>query len=654
MQISTILDYIDNGHMALPEFQRGYVWNRDQVRAFMEALYKRYPVGSLLVWATQSEGADHRGEGKLAKGVVKLLLDGQQRITSLYGILRGHPPDFFDGDARAFSDLRFHLAREEFAFYSPVKMRDDPLWIDVTRLMADGMEPVIEELSGRPEVGQYLARLNRLYAIREISFHVDEVTGKDKTIDVVVNIFNQVNSGGTKLSTGDLALAKVCADWPEARGAMRSHLERWQEEDFQFNLDWLLRSVNTVLCGEARFASLHEVGAEEFQGGLQRAVRSTDYLLNLVAGRLGLDHDRVLFGRYAFPVMARLVDVNGGRLDTQEAADRLLFWYLHCALWGRFSGSTETKIKRDLEVLQDSGNDLEALLKELQLWRGGLEVRPDHFGGWSLGARFYPMLYLLTRAGGGRDWGTGLELRHGLLGKGSRLEVHHIFPKSLLYDSDVGYKKSQVNAVANFCFLTQQSNLDISNRWPEQYLPEIAERFPGALESQWIPMDPDLWKLDRYLDFVEARKVLLAAAAQRFLDGLLHGRPLPEVPRGEAPDSVSAATAAPPRPLVPPGGVESEEEERALMELNDWVVSQGLPGGRFLCEIEDPDTAEPIAILDLAWPDGLQEGLSKPVAVLIDEGRETLTAANRAGYRYFQSVEDFREHVLRDVLVVGE
>ena len=92
MKVSTILDHIDSGDMALPKFQRGYVWNRDQVRGLMDSLYRRHPVGSLLVWATSADGTSHRGEQELAPGVVRLLLDGQQRITSLYGITRGEPP----------------------------------------------------------------------------------------------------------------------------------------------------------------------------------------------------------------------------------------------------------------------------------------------------------------------------------------------------------------------------------------------------------------------------------------------------------------------------------------------------------------------------------------------------------------------------------
>lgn len=81
MNIATILAHIDSAHMALPEFQRGYVWNRDQVRGLFDSLYRRHPVGGLLVWATEAKTAAHRGDGQLAAGIVKLLLDGQQQIS---------------------------------------------------------------------------------------------------------------------------------------------------------------------------------------------------------------------------------------------------------------------------------------------------------------------------------------------------------------------------------------------------------------------------------------------------------------------------------------------------------------------------------------------------------------------------------------------
>ena len=211
MKIGDILNHIDSGHMALPEFQRGYVWNGEQVRKLFRSLYLRRPVGGILVWATEAKDSKYRGDGALAGGIVKLLLDGQQRITSLYGVARGKAPQFFDGDARAFSGLRFHIGTEVFEFYQPVKMKDDPLWIDVSALMKQGsagMGSFIGALAtsghAQGDIGTYVTRLGMLLGILDVDLHVEEVTGTDKTIDVVVDIFNQVNSGGTKLSKGDL------------------------------------------------------------------------------------------------------------------------------------------------------------------------------------------------------------------------------------------------------------------------------------------------------------------------------------------------------------------------------------------------------------------------------------------------------------------
>lgn len=645
MKISNILDYIDNGHMALPEFQRGYVWNRDQVRGLFGSLYRRHPVGGLLVWATQSDEAIHRGDQQLAPGVVKLLLDGQQRMTSLYGVIRGAAPKFFDGNSQAFTGLQFHIGNEEFQFYQPISMRDDPLWIDVSKLFErgnDGLGKLIADIATKPEhaaaVGEYAGRLNKLLGIRDIDLHVEEITGPEMTLDVVVDIFNKVNSGGTKLSKGDLALAKICADWPDARAEMKKRLGDWKQHGYDFTLDWLLRSVNTILTGEAKFLHLHDKHAAEVRDALTRAGKHVDTILNLIAGRLGLDHDRVFFGRGAVPVMARYFDKRTGPLDAVER-DKLLFWYAEAGMWGRFSGSTESYIDVDLEALDSEGGGLDRLLDTLRLWHGGLRVEPGHFGGWNMGARFYPVLYMLTRMGEARDWGTGLPLKANMLGKMSSLEVHHIFPKAQLYKAD--YKRAEVNAIANFCFLTKGTNLNISDERPEIYFAEIENRHPGALASQWIPMNRDLWKIENYPAFLEARRELLAAEANRQLESLLHG------------ENRWLAEAAPITYASPVlGGVASDEEESALRSVNKWLEEQGLSAGQLGFELVDDATGAQLALLDLAWPDGVQAELTEPVALLLDESAELLTLANAANYRCFVTIEEFQAYVRHEVLGV--
>ena len=101
---------------------------------------------------------------------MKLLLDGQQRITSLYGIIRGKPPQFFDGNAQTFNGLYFNLVEQTFEFYAPMKMKDNPFWISVTALMQTGVGAFIQKLLAVPEISSDLTNIiNRLNAIEALN-----------------------------------------------------------------------------------------------------------------------------------------------------------------------------------------------------------------------------------------------------------------------------------------------------------------------------------------------------------------------------------------------------------------------------------------------------------------------------------------------------
>ena len=656
MQVSTILDHIDSGHMALPTFQRGYVWKRPQVRELMDSLYRGHPVGSLLVWVTPSDNVSHRGSQDLTPGVVQLLLDGQQRMTSLYGIIRGNPPSFFDGDAKAFTGLHFHLQNEEFRFHQPAVMNDDPLWIDVSALMQRGNDGVGEHIARlaqveipQTDIGYLYGRISRLLGIRDVQFHTDAVTGEDKTVEVVVDIFNRVNSGGTKLSQGDLALAKICGAWPDAREAFKERLEKWKKRDYDFDtndnkkgITWLLRNVNAIVTGEARFRHLHNETNASIQNGLERAERSIDHALNLIADRLGLDHGDVLKAPNALPVMSRYIDQRGGRITDGIERDRLLYWYFLGAMRGYFSGSIESKLDQDFEAIREDDGAIDRLIEKLHLAYNS-RIEPEHFGGSSRGDIFYPVLYALTRIGEAQDWSASwLVLKKHLHGKMSKLELHHIFPKSRLYDAS--YKRSEVNAVANFCFLTKETNIKIGARPPADYFREIRDKCPGALESQWIPMDEDLWEIENYPRFLEERRKLLAKAANDLLDSLRHDTTAPE----------ADATPVSQPVMEVPGGIESEEEETILTSVREWVSEHSLAEGQVEYGLTHPETGERLAVLDLAWPDGLQEGLTEPVALLLDEEAATLQIANDHGFRHFTSADAFKRYVETDVLALDK
>ncbi|MFR9788538.1 DUF262 domain-containing protein [Streptomyces sp. MB22_4] len=639
MKISQILDKVDSGDIALPEFQRGYVWTRDQVRGFLLSLYRGYPIGGFLTWSTKSESTSTRGGGPGKDGTVQMLLDGQQRVTTLYGVMRGRPPRFFEGNASALTGLHFNLDTEAFEFYAPAKMKDNPLWVDVTALFQGGLGTLLPSITAMApddgaRVGVYIERLNRITQIKDRDIHTDEVTGQDKTIDVVVEIFNKVNSGGTKLSKGDLALAAICASWPQARPTMNEALENWSDSGFTFKLDWLLRNVNAVLTGEAQFSKLADVDVETFRTGLNRTIESISYLLNALGGRLGLDHDRVLNGRAAFPVMSRLLHHYSGKFPNAMTRDRLFYWYVQSFIWGRHTGATETALNQDLQAVDAGGVD--QLIETLRQSRGGrLEVRPDDFQGTSMGSRFYPLLYMLSRVHGAQDLASGIPLKDGMLGKLSSLQVHHIFPKAQLYKN--GYSRAEVNAVANFCFLTQDTNLQISAKRPEDYLPEIARRVPGALKSQWIPTAPALWSIDAYRSFLAARRELLADAANSFLDRLLEGPSpiaLTAVPAGALPrQAVRAPEQAP------------DEDMPGLFDLLTSLREQGFASPELDAEVIDPQTGKAILVAVAFWPQGLQAEAGDPVVLVPETASDEQAALEASDYRVFHSVRALSRYI---------
>lgn len=185
------------------------------------------------------------------------------------------------------------------------------------------------------------------------------------------------------------------------------------------------------------------------------------------------------------------------------------------------------------------------LVEQIIDQRGRIEVKASDFEGRDAQHPLYRMVYILAKAHSAIDWFNGLPLSSNH-GNSYRIHSHHIFPQSILYKNgfnpDNHLHRMTVNEIANRAFLTQETNYHISNRLPEEYLPEVDARYPGALTRQFIPMDPLLWRLDHYKDFLEARRELMARKINEYMNALIQEpvpmreRPITELIRtGEGP-----------------------------------------------------------------------------------------------------------------------
>ena len=643
--IKTLLDNISIGSLALPAFQRGYVWKRPQVIDLMNSLYKGYPVGSLLTWQTRAENADIRADGGgIESGPIELLLDGQQRVTSLYGLIRGTPPPFFDGDKQVITGMHFHLEAEEFGYPSATRVGSDPRWIAIDEIFTPNkwMQGLMDGDYTAEQHLAYIQTIVRVQNIQEADMPSQSLTGEDKTPDVVVDIFNKVNSGGTNLTWADLTLARICAQWPECRDEMKARIAKWEAAGFTATLDWLLRAMIVVVYNNPVFNEIHKIDILALKDGLLKAERAIDCLLETFRTYLFIDNDKLYKNKVGLHLLIKYISDNNGRFPDQFIMFQLLHWYLTRTIWGFFTGATDTKLASELSAFSET-DLLETLRHNLRQTGHDTVPKAENFDQLYYQSRFYTLLYIISRVHDARDWGTGNRLRHFSLGDGTNLEMHHIFPKAYLKEHNVPAK--EINNIGNIAFQTGETNRALGRRPPHEYMPEVQARWPGALESQWIPTNPALWRVEKYQEFLAARRELLAASAANLLESLKSG----ELPEQDVASSVVAAVPATPM-FADYGSIDTDDELEMLNALNDYAVENELPPGEIAYELVHPTTEDIVAILDLAWPQGLQTGFSSPVAVLIEEEADVMIATQSAGYRVFTSSDAFKAYIDSEII----
>lgn len=525
--IEALIAEIQKGQLILPEFQRGYVWNRSAVRSFVSSLYRGYPTGSFLIWKTPEPGKI-RGGGELDSDAkfFELILDGQQRLTSIFTVITGEPPPFYEGET-LFFDLYFNLLDETFGYWKKITMQGKPEWIPVTTFFKEGFAHFLESrIKDDAEVRDlYLANLGRLKnldAIRSYGYYVRTLT--EPTMDRVVEIFNLVNSAGTPLSKSDLALAHICASWPEARETFRKVQRRLADHGFPLDLDFFTRATSVVATDSALYEPLYKTPVSDVQAAWKKVERVLEYLVNVFRADAFIDSSSTLPSDFpVIPLVAYLAK-NEGKFTGEHDKFDFLHWFYAALMWGRYSGSAETKLNADVGVV--GTEDAPAKLRDKLLQeRGRIKVEPRDIERRGANSTLYPMTYIMMRANGARDWFNGQPLYAKNVGAVYGLERHHIFPQAVLYGG--GYSssdrvhKQMVNEIANLAFLTKQANIKISAADPLAYLKAIKRRDPRALEAQFIPMDESLWTVEKFPEFLAARRALIAKGINAFMDGLL-------------------------------------------------------------------------------------------------------------------------------------
>ena len=284
MKTSQILDNIENLLLVVPEFQREYVWSKEQAKQLMISLFRDYPVGSLLIWQTNNPPAIKN------KAIVShnpgytwdILLDGQQRLTTLYLLIKGEIPPYYKQD-EIINDPRnlyFNLEKGEFSYYSKLKMQGDPLWRKVVDCFNQNLNAFtilqqmnIQDPNQINTIGTAINdNLLKLLDIRKTDNPIQYVPAS-ATIDEAIDVFDRVNSKGTKLTEAELVLTHITGRWPQARSQMKLKIEELEQKEFFFasdyqkNLDFFTRCMVVSMTHSARYSDNAKLKYEDFSQG---------------------------------------------------------------------------------------------------------------------------------------------------------------------------------------------------------------------------------------------------------------------------------------------------------------------------------------------------------------------------------------------------
>ena len=527
--IQSLINSIENNQYFLPEFQRGFRWTSDQVKRYFQSLYKGYPTGAFLVWKaevpTKTKGVILSEEQKFNR----LILDGQQRLTTLYTLLKGFPPNWLEGRPPR-TDLYFNLETEEFQYYTRTLMSGKREWVPVGEIFQQGVSRFVSNISAddieyRAYLFDCLNPLNQLHDIVKYTYYIQEVELQDPI--QVVEIFNLVNSAGTPLSDADLSLALITGRWENCKDCMREATENYRRYGFHFGMDFFTRCISVIGTSRGVFDDVQKLNKDDYVEAWTKTEKSLNYLINVLPQHAYIDENTFLSTQYIFFPLVYYLARNQFKFPDAQTRDKFLYWLYNALMWGRYSGSSESVLDRDIRILKET-NSVDELIRGLAQFRGGnLEVTEQDLELQGVRSRFYQIFYMLIRRNGAADWAdSSLPLYSQAVGNNYSIHRHHIFPKSKLYklfSSSSYYERSMVNELSNIALLTSATNHSIFNNDPEVYLPEVDKE---QLRRQFVPLEEELWQMTResYQAFIQERRRLLSQGINIFLNELYRGQ----------------------------------------------------------------------------------------------------------------------------------
>lgn len=557
--LQTLMSQIALGTIGLPDIQRPFVWNNVKVRDLFDSMYRGYPVGYLLLWRNGLADDKMIGTGEKAKTPSLVIVDGQQRLTSLFAVLRAQPVVRKNYNSERIQ-IAFNPIERRFEVADAATRRDKSFIPDISRVWSEGLFDVARdyleglrltrEVDGEEEraIQDAITKLHNLltfpFTALELAAGIDE--------EAVSNVFVRINSKGTPLNQADFILTLMSVFWDEGRTQLEEFCRQAGQPSKRVPSPFnhfiepepaqLLRVGVGVAFRRARLQHVYsllrgkDLTTHEFSN--ERRDEQFRQLRDAQSRALDLKHWHDFMNclhlagfrsssmissnnNLIFSYMLYLIGRTEYGVDEAELRKTIAQWFFMSAVTGRFTGSTETAMDYDLAGLRGitRASDFVGRLRHVcsitltgDFWDVTLpnDLATSSQRSPSLFAYHAALVLLNANALFSRIRLADL-LDPAIMAARGPVERHHLFPKAHLARLGISSAR-ETNQIANYAYLEWGDNMDAGDRPPADYLPELKRRFGPAESSRMYRHHalPEGWEHMDYHSFLERRRELIA------------------------------------------------------------------------------------------------------------------------------------------------
>lgn len=562
--LQTLIQQIDMGVIGLPDIQRPFVWKDTKVRELFDSMYKGYPVGYFLFWANAfQEGTKNIGTVAKQKASSLLIVDGQQRLTSLFAVLKGVQV-IRENYSKEQIVISFKPLEEKFEVPDAATRKSPEYFQNVSVLwqedadMFEIVENFIEKLNNSRELTpeekkKIRTNISKLKNLESYPFSVLEL---DASIDEeqVADVFVRINSQGKKLNMADFILTLMSVFWDEGRKEIEEFCrqcrvyEKGSPTAFNYILepkpDQMLRVSVGLGFHRARLQYVYSIlrGKDLETGTFSNERRDEQFAKLQQAQEVALNvlhwhefikainiagyvkNDYISSGNnvlYCYTMF--LIGRTEYNVELHKLKSCIAKWFYMTSLTGRYTGSAETQMEMDLARLREvsTADEFITMLENIitntfsdDYWN--LTLPTDGLATSSASSpalySYYAALYILDSKGLFSQSKISDLLKEGVRSKKAALERHHLFPKNYLRKNGITEQRD-INQIANYALVEWNDNIAISDEAPNDYLPKYLIRFDKeeinkmyfahSLIENWEEMD--------YFDFLKERRKRIAA-----------------------------------------------------------------------------------------------------------------------------------------------